>query len=251
MQKNGVGQWSWRLLGIIGKSNRLQVDILRFSFIKLGYILQIPLKWSVIVLQSWTSTGYFSNSTGSFVTKCRFSPTIGVGSMWHRYPAKSQQSSPKKTLLFIEKPIIKLESNLQFNLKNKIHQGVLYPPPLPFSLPPHHGGNPSLKTTTNNKCNSHTDNHSQIQVANQDHPLINLHTYQGFSTHMWPPHANPGPSKFPCGSVLSEVIVIIIIMISPYNKGPTRAQATHSSHIYILLLLHHWLPDSKDPRRVE
>ena len=55
----------------------LHVDVLRFSFIKLGYILKIPLIWSVIFLQSWwTSTGYFSNSTGSFVTNCRFSPII-------------------------------------------------------------------------------------------------------------------------------------------------------------------------------
>ena len=28
-------------------------------------------------MQFWTSPGYFSNSTGSFVTNCRFSPTIG------------------------------------------------------------------------------------------------------------------------------------------------------------------------------
>ena len=46
-------QWSGRFLGIISwdpsvcKSNQLHVDILQFSFIKLGYILQIPLKWSV------------------------------------------------------------------------------------------------------------------------------------------------------------------------------------------------------------
>ena len=77
-------QWSGRILGIIGwdpsicKSNRSHVDILRFSFIKLGYILQIPLKWLVIFLQSWTSTGYISNSTGSSVTNCRFSPIIGA-----------------------------------------------------------------------------------------------------------------------------------------------------------------------------
>ena len=45
------------------KSNRLHVDVLRFSCIKIGgYILEIPLKWSVVSLQSWTS------STGSFVT---------------------------------------------------------------------------------------------------------------------------------------------------------------------------------------
>ncbi len=76
-------QWLGRFLGIIGwdpsvcKSNRLHVHILRFSFIRLGYILYISLKWSVIFLQSSTSTGYFSNSTGSFVTNCRFSPIIG------------------------------------------------------------------------------------------------------------------------------------------------------------------------------
>ena len=60
------------------KSNRLHVDILRFSFIKLEYILYFPLKWSVIFLQSWTSTGYFSNSTSSFVTNRRFSPIIDL-----------------------------------------------------------------------------------------------------------------------------------------------------------------------------
>ena len=69
-------QWSGRFLGNTGwdprvcKSNRLHVDILRFSFIKLGYILQIPLKWSVNFLQSPTSTG-------SSVTHCRFCLIIG------------------------------------------------------------------------------------------------------------------------------------------------------------------------------
>ena len=61
-------QWPGRFLGIIGwdpsvcRSNRLHVDdILRFSFIELGYILWIPLKWLVVLVQSWwTSTGYFS-----------------------------------------------------------------------------------------------------------------------------------------------------------------------------------------------
>ena len=75
-------QWLGRFLGITGwepsfcKSNRLHVDICQFSFIKLGYISHIPLKWSVNFLQSWTSTGYFSNSTGSSVTSCLFSPII-------------------------------------------------------------------------------------------------------------------------------------------------------------------------------
>ena len=63
--------------------NRLHVDILRFSFIKSGYIQSIPLKRSVIFLHSRTSTGYFSNSTGSFVTNCRFSPIINT-SQWSR-----------------------------------------------------------------------------------------------------------------------------------------------------------------------
>ena len=75
----GFHQWSGRFLGITGwdpsicKPNRLHVDI---SFIKLMYILKISLKWSVIFLQSWTSTGYISNSNGSFVTNCRFSRSL-------------------------------------------------------------------------------------------------------------------------------------------------------------------------------
>jgi hypothetical protein len=55
----------------------LHVDILRFSYINLRYIPYIPLKWSVFLWKSWTSTGYFSNSTGSFVTNCWFSRIIG------------------------------------------------------------------------------------------------------------------------------------------------------------------------------
>ena len=59
----------------VPESYRLHVDIFRVSLIKLGYIiLRIPLKWWVIFLQSWTSTGHSSNSTGSSVTNCRFSP---------------------------------------------------------------------------------------------------------------------------------------------------------------------------------
>ena len=88
LKKSGLGsvedtdQWSGRILGITGwdpsvcKSNRLHVHILRFSFSKLGYILWIPLRWSVKFLQSWTSTSYFSKLTGSSATNCRFSPII-------------------------------------------------------------------------------------------------------------------------------------------------------------------------------
>ena len=73
-------QWSGRFLGIIGgdpsvcKSNRLHVDILQFSFIRVGHFPWIRLKRSVVFPQLWTSTSYFSNSTGSLVSNCRFSP---------------------------------------------------------------------------------------------------------------------------------------------------------------------------------
>ena len=92
--RHGYIQWSGRFLNVTGwnpsvcKSNRSYVHIIRFSFIKLGYILHIPLKWSVIFLQSRTSSGEFSNSTGSFVTNCRFSPIIGYirGKVFFRGP---------------------------------------------------------------------------------------------------------------------------------------------------------------------
>ena len=61
----------------VSKINQFHVDIFRCFFIKLGYTLWIPLKWSVILLQSWwTSTGYFSNSTCASVTNCQFSSII-------------------------------------------------------------------------------------------------------------------------------------------------------------------------------
>jgi hypothetical protein len=41
-----------------------------------GIFYTVPLKRSVIFLQSWTSTSYFSNSTGSIATNFRSSPTI-------------------------------------------------------------------------------------------------------------------------------------------------------------------------------
>ena len=66
MLENWLYQWLGRFLGIIGwdpsvcKSDLLHVDILWIFFIILGYILWILLEWSVIFLQFWTSTGYFS-----------------------------------------------------------------------------------------------------------------------------------------------------------------------------------------------
>ena len=45
-----------------------------FSFTNLRYIPLIPLEWWVIILEKpWTSTGYFSNSTGSSVTAWAYS----------------------------------------------------------------------------------------------------------------------------------------------------------------------------------
>ena len=73
--------WLGRFLGIIGwdpsvgKSDRWHVDNLWFFYINLRYIPYIPLKWSVILMKSWTSTGYFS--TSSSVPNCRFSMIIG------------------------------------------------------------------------------------------------------------------------------------------------------------------------------
>ena len=86
-------KWLGRCLGIITgwdpsvcNSHRLHVHILWCFLIKLEYIPYIPLKRSVLFLQSWTSTGYFWNSTPSSVTNCRFSPIIGsdlLGSWMH------------------------------------------------------------------------------------------------------------------------------------------------------------------------
>jgi hypothetical protein len=71
--------WLGRFLRIIGwdpcacKSNQLHVHILRFFNINLRHI---PLKWTAILLKAWTSTSHSSNSTGSSVTNCGFSPII-------------------------------------------------------------------------------------------------------------------------------------------------------------------------------
>ena len=79
---NQLGQWSGRLLGItswdpsVCKSNMLHVDIHRFFLYKIGVYSTDYSKMIGDFLQSWTSTGYHSNSTGSFVTNCRFFPII-------------------------------------------------------------------------------------------------------------------------------------------------------------------------------
>jgi hypothetical protein len=47
-----------------------------FPLLNCGIFHKFLSKGSVISLQYWTSTGYFSNSTGSSVSNCRFSPII-------------------------------------------------------------------------------------------------------------------------------------------------------------------------------
>ena len=55
----------------------MHVVAFQFFFIESKYSREIPLKWLVYFLKSWTSTYYFSNSTGSFVAWGRFSPNYG------------------------------------------------------------------------------------------------------------------------------------------------------------------------------
>ena len=79
-----LSQCPGRFLGMIGqnlsvsKANQLHVGIFRFFFTNVRCIPWIPSKCSVIMLKSWTSTAYFSNSTGSFVTSGRCSPFIAL-----------------------------------------------------------------------------------------------------------------------------------------------------------------------------
>ena len=95
----------WQLmLGLVGqdprdsKSNRLHVDIFRFSFIHcMKYIApQIPLKRSVILLKSPTSTGYFSNSIGSFAINRRISPSPAASANFQLVLSKTSRIGDTK-----------------------------------------------------------------------------------------------------------------------------------------------------------
>ena len=57
----------------VSNPDRFHVVIFRLFFIDLRYILLISFKQSLIFMNSWTSTGYFSNSTGSSGTSGQFS----------------------------------------------------------------------------------------------------------------------------------------------------------------------------------
>ena len=126
-----IDQWSGRFLGITGwdpnvwKPNRLHVDILRFSFVELGYILQIPLKRSVIFLQSCTSTGYFSNSAGSLVTNCRFSPIIVIHS--RSMIGENRWLVTDEPVEFKEEPVEVQDCRKITDRFRRIHRIVLYP----------------------------------------------------------------------------------------------------------------------------
>ena len=63
--------WAWSVeILVLASPTSYMLTSSGLSFIELGYILYISLKWLVIFLQPWTGTGYFSNSTGSCVTNC-------------------------------------------------------------------------------------------------------------------------------------------------------------------------------------
>ena len=67
-----VGQRSIVILNLTG----YMLTSSGFPFSYFRYILYIPLRWPVSFLKSWTSTGYFSNSTGSSATNHRIFPDI-------------------------------------------------------------------------------------------------------------------------------------------------------------------------------
>ena len=81
------GFWALYSVGILVFASPTSYMLTSFDFSILirDIFHNIPPKWSVILLQSWTSTGYFSNSSGSSVTNCRFSPIISGGICWKNY----------------------------------------------------------------------------------------------------------------------------------------------------------------------
>ena len=112
-------------LGIIGwdlsvcKSNRLGVDTLGFFYINLRYIPQIPLKWAIILLKSRTSTGYFSYSTASSVTNCRFSPIIGPKT---HFPILSTC-----TMIILKKNPVEANTNHRYHSERSVLHVVMRP----------------------------------------------------------------------------------------------------------------------------
>ena len=78
------------------KSNWLHVDVFQFCLFYLRYILLIPPKRLENFLKSWTSTVYFSYSTGSSATNRQFFPNIA----WECY-TWGGSTSPRKWVVVL------------------------------------------------------------------------------------------------------------------------------------------------------
>ena len=75
---SGANFWtkSIKILIFLSSTNYMMLRSFNLSsLINVKYIPQIPLKQLEFFLKSWTSTGYFSNSASSSITRS-FSPTI-------------------------------------------------------------------------------------------------------------------------------------------------------------------------------
>ena len=65
-----------RTQDMIQPGPKLHGEIYQIFFVELGNVLNMSLKGLVVSTMSWCGTGYFSNSTNSFVAGGRFSPPI-------------------------------------------------------------------------------------------------------------------------------------------------------------------------------
>ena len=80
--KNGENFEHKQSISSVPKSKRFHVVIFQFFFINLRYSSEILLEWWVIFLESRTLIGYFSNSTGSFVTTLICLISVGWKLVW-------------------------------------------------------------------------------------------------------------------------------------------------------------------------
>ena len=69
--------WAWPFeILVIASPTSYMLTSSGFPLLNSSYFLESPLEWYAIFLQPPTSTGYFSNSTGSSITNNRFFPII-------------------------------------------------------------------------------------------------------------------------------------------------------------------------------
>ena len=111
------------------KTECFQVQLVTYCdlsvfFIVLKYIPQIPLKISIILLKSWTSTRYFSNSTGSHVTNyivlgCPCS-LMGGPIISKIAPKSTQKDQSWRRILKHSVPSSSLGSNCLFPISRRI-----------------------------------------------------------------------------------------------------------------------------------